>query len=111
MNPRNSVMARRKSSRLEGLIEEATVDCDSPEDAAMGLCYAIQEHVGFPFHGKVVGEEVEVIEVKEGLGLDIDAICLRKGRKYRVRLTDVVIGRRPKGAEWIDAYLQFLPPR
>lgn len=104
-------MARRRDPRLEKLIEEAGVDCDSPEDVAMGLCYAMQEHVGFPFLGRVVGEEVNVVGVQEGLGLEIKAICERKGRRYRVRLVDVRIPRRPRGAEWIDAYLQFLPPR
>jgi hypothetical protein len=104
-------MGRRKDPRLEKLIEEAGVDCDSPEDVAMGLCYAIQEQVAFPFPGKVVGEHVQVVGVREGPGIDIEAICERKGRSYRIRLVDVKIMRRPRGAKWIDAYLQFLPPR
>ncbi len=104
-------MSGRNNAKLERLIGEATMDCDSPEDAAMGFCYAIQEHVEFPFAGKVVGEEVQVVDIKEGPGIDIEAICERKARRYRVRLVDVKIERRPRGAEWIDAYLQFLPPR
>ncbi len=83
------------------------MDTDSESDVAMGLCYAMQEHVKFPFPGKVVGEEVLVEDVEEGEGTEVVALCRRKGRTYRVRLDDVRVRERPKGAEWIDAYLQF----
>lgn len=100
-------MARRPDPKLEKLIEQAAVDCDSEEDVAMSLCYAMQEHVKFPFSGKVVGEEVVVKGVEEGEGTEVVALCERKGRIYRVRLDDVRIRDRPEGAEWVDAYFQF----
>lgn len=100
-------MARRRDPKLEKLIDEAAVDCDTESDVAMGLCYAMQEHVKFPFPGKVVGEEVVVEGVEEGEGTEVVALCQRKGRTYRVRLDDVRIKDRPEGAEWIDAYFQF----
>ena len=100
-------MTRRDDPKLDKLIEQAAVDTDTIEDIAMGLCYAMQEHVQFPFPGRVIGEEVSVEGVEEGPGTDVVALCSRKGRTYKVRLDDVVIVRRPKGAEWIDAYLQF----
>ncbi len=97
----------RRDPKLERLIDEASVDTDSIDDVAMGLCYGIQEHVRFPFPGKVVGEEVSIVGVEEGQGVDVVAICERKGRRYRVRLDDVTFTARPKGVEWIDAYRYF----
>ena len=98
----------RKDPKLERLIDSiAEQDCDSEEDVAMGLCYAIQEHVRFPIPGRVVGEEVSVLKVEESDGLEVMAICERDGRKYRVRLQDIELTRRPVGARWIEAYRQF----
>ncbi|MBF6558466.1 MAG: hypothetical protein IVW52_20435 [Acidimicrobiales bacterium] len=85
----------------------AEQDCETPEDIAIGLCYAIQEHIRFPVAGKVIGEDVTVVGVEEGDGIEVMAICERKGRKYRVRLQDVRLTARPRGVEWIDAYAQF----
>ena len=43
----------RKDPKLERLIDSiAEQDCDTEEDVAMGLCYAIQEHVRFPSPGR-----------------------------------------------------------
>jgi len=98
----------REDPELERLIESiAEQDCDTEEDVAMGLCYAIQEHVRFPLAGKIIGEPVTVLEVEESNGLDVLAICERNGRKYRVRLQDVELTKRPAGAQWIEAYRQF----
>jgi hypothetical protein len=98
----------RKDPKLERLIDSiAEQDCDTEEDVAMGLCYAIQEHVRFPISGKVIGEEVAVLGVEESHGLEVIALCERNGRKYRVRLQDVKLKGRPKGIQWIEAYKQF----
>lgn len=98
----------RKDPKLERLIDSiAEQDCDTEADVAMGLCYAIQEHVEFPFKGKVIGEEVTVTAVEESHGLEVIALCEHKGREYRVRLQDIQIAGRPKGAQWIEAYRQF----
>lgn len=106
----------RKDPELERLIDSiAEQDCDTEEDVAMGLCYAIQEHVGFPIPGKVVGEAVTILGVEESHGLEVIAICERNGRKYRVRLQDIELTKRVPGDQWIAAYRQFrgrdgLPP-
>jgi hypothetical protein len=98
----------RADPKLEKMIDSiAEQDCDSEEDVAMGLCYAIQEHVRFPFPGKVVGEVVSVEGVEESHGLEVIALCTRNGRRYRVRLQDIEIKAKPDGAEWIAAYRQF----
>lgn len=106
----------RKDPELERLIDSiAEQDCDTEEDVAMGLCYAIQEHVRFPIPGKVIGEAVTVLDVEESHGLEVIAICERNGRKYRVRLQDIELTKRVAGSQWIAAYRQFrgrdgLPP-
>jgi hypothetical protein len=106
----------RKDPKLERLIDSiAEQDCDTKEDVAMSLCYAIQEHVRFPLPGKVMGEEVTVLGVEESYGLEVIALCERNGRKYRARLQDIEVTKRTKGSQWIDAYRQFrgrdgLPP-
>ena len=98
----------RKDPELERLIDSiAEQDCDTEEDVAMGLCYAIQENVRFPLSGKVIGEPVTVLSVEESNGLDVLAVCERNGRKYRVRLQDIELTKRPAGAQWIEAYCQF----
>ena len=98
----------RNDPKLERLIDSiAEQDCDSEEDVAMGLGYAIEEHVRFPLAGKVVGERVSVLKVEDSVGLDVMAVCERGGRKYRVRLQDVELLERPPGIEWIEAYRQF----
>ncbi len=98
----------RKDPKLERLIDSvAEQDCDTEEDVAMGLCYAIREHVQFPISGKVIGEWVSVLGVEQGPGRDVTALCERKSRLYRVRLQDVELKGRGKGDEWIEAYKLF----
>ncbi|MGI0128940.1 MAG: hypothetical protein ACREEC_02110 [Thermoplasmata archaeon] len=95
----------RKDPKLERLIDSiAEQDCDTEEDVAMGLCYAIQENVRFPFPGKVIGEQVTVLGVEESHGLEVIALCERKGRRYRVRLQDIVLTKKPsnRSALWPD---------
>lgn len=100
-------MARHRDPTLEKMIDEVSVVCDSEAGVAMGLCYAMQEHLEFPFWGRGVGEEVVVEGVMKGEEAEVVALCRLKGRVYRVRLDDITISRRPNGAEWIDAYFQF----
>jgi hypothetical protein len=96
----------RKDPELKRLIASiAEQDCDSEEDVAMGLCYAIQEEVAFPLDGRVRGEAVKVLKVEESNGLDVLAVCERNGKRYRVRLQDVELLNGSTGARWIEAYL------
>jgi hypothetical protein len=98
----------RKDPEVQRLIDSvAEQDCDTAEDVAMGLGYAIRESVGFPVPGRVLGEEVTVLGVEESDGLEVIALCERRGRRHRVRLEDIEFMTRPKGFEWVEASRQF----
>jgi hypothetical protein len=63
--------------------------------------------VACPFKARVIGEEVEVTELRgsEG-GLGVDAVCRYKGKDYRVEVGSLEWSKqRPEGFEWIEAFL------
>jgi hypothetical protein len=106
--PRREASMSRKDPDLERLIDSiAEQDCDSEEDVAMRLCYAIQEQVKFPLDGRVIGEPVKVLKVEESNGLDLLAVCERNGKRYRVRLQ----GRAGGSLHWspVDRGLSPVP--
>jgi hypothetical protein len=106
-------MAKKRSAkdreRLRELIEEATVDCYDEDEQETGLLSMIEENLVCPFRAKVIGEEVEVVDLKpasEGRG--VKAICKYKGKEYPIDVTSLEWGKeRPEGAEWIEAYLAW----
>ena len=110
-------MAKRKPAkkdddreRLRTLIEEATVDCYDEDEQHMGLMNMIQEEVACPFRAKVIGEEVEVVELEEpkGGGHGLNAVCKHKGKSYRVGIDSLEwIEPKPGGFEWIEAYFAW----
>ena len=99
-------VSKQKSSRLQALIEEATVDCYGEEEAHMGLVGMAEENVACPFKAKVLGEEVEVVELAaKQSGLGLDAICRYKGKEYRIDIGSLEWPKqKPEGYEWIEAY-------
>jgi hypothetical protein len=106
---RQEASMSRQDPELERWIDSiAEQECDSEEDVAMGLCYAIQEQVEFPLDGRVLGEPVQVLRVEESNGLDVLAVCERNGKRYRVRLQDVELVKGSTGGRWIEAYRQLL---
>lgn len=101
-------MSGRRHSKLERLIEEAVVDAYGPAEQATGFYTVIEENVEFPIAARAVGEGVEV----RGIDLDKDgedlvAICRRKGRTYKVLLTELKFPKPFPGRDWIAAYFQF----
>ena len=56
----------------------------------MGLEAAFDEDANFPFHGTVIGEQVEVLSVSRGDNRnELIATCQRRGRRYEVALIDI----------------------
>src|SRR4051812_32431488 len=56
--------ANKDQARLRALIEEATVDCYDEDEQHVGLMTMVEENVVCPFKAKVIGEEVEVVELR-----------------------------------------------
>ena len=96
-------------ARLRALIEEATVDCSDDNEQHQGLLNMIEENVVCPFRAKVIGEEVEVVELRgPEAGFGLDAVCRYKGKDYRVDLGSLEWPKqKPEGFEWIEAYLAW----
>ncbi|MBI5115243.1 hypothetical protein HZA56_02115, partial [Candidatus Poribacteria bacterium] len=96
----------RQSARIQELIEEAIVDAHDGEEQECGFLTMLQDDVSVPFKSLAVGEEVEVTGFDVGDGdRGIVAVCLRKGKEYRVSVTSLEWKcKSPEGAEYIEAY-------
>ena len=70
----------------------------------------VEENVVCPFKAKVIGEEVEVVELhgpKTGFG--IDAVCRYKDKDYKIDVSSLEWPKKkPEGFEWIEAYQAWL---
>jgi hypothetical protein len=102
-------MAKKKKAdqeRLRALIREATVDCYNEDEEHMGLVTMVEESVVCPFKAKVLGEEVEVVELRGSeVGLGVDAVCRHKGKDYRIDIFSLEWPqKKPDGYEWVEAY-------
>jgi hypothetical protein len=97
---------RRGQARLRALIEEATVDCYTEDEAQVGFMTMVAENVVCPFKAKVIGEDVEVVELREAeVGFGVDAVCRYKGKDYRINIDSLEWPRKkPAGFEWVEAY-------
>jgi hypothetical protein len=98
--------ADKDKARLSELIEEAIVDANDESEAHMGLMTMIEENVVCPFKAKVIGEEVDVVELSApNAGLGLDAVCRYKGKDYRIDVNSLEWPKKkPEGFEWIEAY-------
>jgi hypothetical protein len=98
----------RREAHLDRLIADAVVDAYNPSEQATGFYTMIEENVEFPFPAKAVGEEVQVtgIDFSED-GEELVALCRRKGRTYRVQLTELEFRTPFPGKDWVAAYFQF----
>src|SRR5438132_11180175 len=103
MSKRNS---EKDHKRLRALIEEATVDCYSEEEAHVGLLTMIEDNVVCPFKARVIGEEVDVVELRSrAFGFGVDAVCRYKGKDYRIDIHSLEWPKKkPEGFEWVEAY-------
>lgn len=81
------------------------MDAHDQAEQETGFLTLIEEHLSCPFPANVVGELVEVT----GFALDggapgIMAVCKRKGKRYRINVGSLDIGRSVTGIESIEAY-------
>ncbi len=101
--------SKKDEARLDALIEEATVDCNDEQEAHMGLVNMVEENVVCPFKAKVIGEEVEVVELRcRETGFGVDAVCRYQGKDYRIDIHSLEWPKqKPAGFEWVEAYLAW----
>jgi len=82
-------------SRLEALIEEATIDCQDREEQDIGFFMMLEEHLDVPFETRVLGLDVIVEEVVLSDAGAIAAIC-RQGRfRQRISILDLPLPAPP----------------
>lgn len=95
-------------SRLDALIEEATVDAYGDAEQATAFLTMLEEHLALPCEASVLGEVVAVEKIDLGHAGELIAMCRRGGKRHEVRLSEVELpAPRPKGAEWVEAYRQW----
>ncbi len=103
-------LSKKDQARLNELIEEATVDCYNEDEAHVGFMCTVGDKVVCPFPAKVLGEDVEVVELRDAeFGHGVDAVCRYKGKEYRINLHSLEWPKqKPEGYEWIEAYRAWL---
>jgi hypothetical protein len=96
----------KKRARMRELIEEATVDCYNEDEARVSVETTVADNVVCPFRAKVIGEEVEVVEVRcRTAGFGVDAVCRYKGKDYKIDILSLEWPKqKPEGFEWVEAY-------
>jgi hypothetical protein len=92
--------------RLRTLIQEATVDCYNEGEEHQGLVTMVEDNVVCPFTAKVIGEAVEVVELRSPeAGFGLDAVCRYKGKDYKIDINSLEWPKhKPEGFEWVEAY-------
>jgi hypothetical protein len=111
---RRTTPVRRKASslefpatRLDELIEQATVDAYDESEQATGFYTMLEEHLGLPFKAEVLSVEVTVERVDMD-DLRIVAVCRRGKAHQRIPLLDLPLPTpAPEGAEWVAAYRRW----
>ena len=95
-------------TRLDEMIDEATVDCYNEAEQITGIFTMLEEDLDLPFITTVLGMEVTVDRVELTVSGMMVAVCRRQGRRQRIPLLDLPLpAPRPAGAEWIDAYRRW----
>jgi hypothetical protein len=96
--------------RLRALIQEATVDCYNEGEEYVGLSTMVEDNVVCPFKAKVIGEDVEVVELRgPEAGFGLYAVCRYKDKDYKIDINSLEWPKKkPVGFKWIEAYQDWL---
>lgn len=104
-----SSRAEPSRSRLQALIQEATVDCYDEEEAVTGFASAIEDALAVPFETEILGVTVQVESVQETDAGSLAAVCTRGRARQRIALEELPLpSPPPRGHEWIAAYRYWL---
>jgi hypothetical protein len=94
------------------MIEQATVDAYDDSEQATGWFTMFEEHIELPFETVVLGVAVNVTSIDLRDGDQIVATCTRGRNRQAVLLVDLPLpSPPPAGANWIDAYREWLRRR
>ncbi len=97
--------SRLSKSRLEALVDEATIDAYNDAEQAGGFFTMMEENLRLPFETEKFGLKVTVERVDMTEDDAIVAICKRGSKRQRVPILDLPLpSPPPEGAEWIAAY-------
>lgn len=95
-------------SRLDALIEEATVDACGDAEQATAFLTVLDEHLALPCEASALGEVVVVEKIDIGHAGELIAMCRCRGKRHKVRLSELELtAPRPQGAEWVAAYRRW----
>ena len=106
---RSNTASRISKARLAAMIEEATVDAYGDSEQTTGWYTMLEEHLALPFETTMLGVVVNVARLDLRGDNNIVAICTRGRERQAVPILDLPLPRsRPVGAEWIEAYRQWV---
>ena len=101
--------SRISKARRAAMIEEATVDAYGDSEQSTGWYTMLEEHLALPFETTMLGVVVNVARLDLRGENNIVAICTRGRERQAVPILDLPLPRsRPVGAEWIEAYRQWV---
>jgi hypothetical protein len=101
--------SRISKARLAAMIEEATVDAYGESEQITGWYTMIEEHLALPFETTMLRVAAKVTKLDLRGDNDIVAICTRGRERQSVPILDLPLPwPRPEGAEWIEAYRQWV---
>jgi len=105
----NAASSRISKARLATMIEEATVDAYGESEQTTGWYTMLEEHLALPFDTTLLGVVVKVARLDLRGDKDIVAICTRGRERQAVPILALPLpSPRPPGAEWIEAYRQWI---
>ena len=98
----------RSASRLDALVEEATVDAYDESEQKAGFFTMLENHLAVPFSTEVLGMTVTVETIDMTDDEEIVAVCVRGKSRQLIRILELPLPEPPpQGAEWIDAYRRW----
>lgn len=107
-SPKAKLRKGRSASRLDALIEEATVDAYDESEQKAGFLTMLENHLAVPFSTDVLGMTVTVETIDMTDDEEIVAMGVRGKSRQPIRILELPLpDPPPEGAEWIDAYRRW----
>jgi len=101
--------SRISKTRLDAMIEEATVDAYGDSEQTTSWYTMLEEHLALPFETTVLGVVMKVVALDIRGDNTIVAICTRGRERQPVPILDLPLpSPKPEGVEWIDAYRHWI---